>query len=217
MRIKTPFILATAGALALAGCADTYGMQGDPHGNAKGGAITGALLGGVIGAASGGKSFQKGLIGAAVGGTVGAIAGSSLDQQASDLRGTLGNDNITVTNTGSELVVSMPQDILFATDSTAVRPDLQRNLAAVAQNLQHYPNSQVVVIGHTDNTGSAAHNLDLSQGRAAAVVNILIDAGVPGYRLRAVGRGEDEPVATNLTAEGRAQNRRVEIHIQPTR
>jgi outer membrane protein OmpA-like peptidoglycan-associated protein len=109
----------------------------------------------------------------------------------------------------------MPQDLLFATDSASVRPDLTYDLKTVAASLLKYPNSRIEVIGHTDNTGSAAYNQDLSQRRAVSVANVLRESGVPNGRMAAFGRGEDEPIATNLTAEGRAQNRRVEIIIRP--
>ncbi|OZA09930.1 MAG: hypothetical protein B7Y02_11505 [Rhodobacterales bacterium 17-64-5] len=110
----------------------------------------------------------------------------------------------------------MAQDLLFATDSASLRPDLTSDLRVVANSLLRYPNSRIEVIGHTDNTGSAAYNQDLSQRRAVTVSGVLRDAGVPGGRLSAYGRGEDVPVASNLTPDGRAQNRRVEIIIRPT-
>jgi outer membrane protein OmpA-like peptidoglycan-associated protein len=106
---------------------------------------------------------------------------------------------------------------LFATDSAAVRPDLRSDLNAVAASLLRYPNSTIQVVGHTDNTGTAAYNQDLSQRRAVSVASILRESGVPGGRIAAVGRGEDQPIASNLTPEGRAQNRRVEIIIRPNR
>ena len=110
----------------------------------------------------------------------------------------------------------MPQDILFATDSAALRPDLSRDLEAVATNLQRYPSSTVQVLGHTDNTGSASYNRDLSQRRAASVAAILVRNGVQPNRVVTYGMGEDQPVASNLTVDGRAMNRRVEIIIRPT-
>ena len=122
-----------------------------------------------------------------------------------------------IVNNGDELVVIMPEGILFATDSAAVQPSIQNDLYTVADNLNRYPNTRVEIVGHTDNTGSAAHNRDLSQRRADAVAAILRNGGVSGTRIAAYGRGEDQPVASNLTAEGRAQNRRVEIHIIPIR
>lgn len=222
MHMKTSLILAVAGALALSGCASDggygygYGNPNDPNANAKSGALAGAVVGGLAGALSGGRgALGKTVVGAAAGAAVGAIAGGTLDRQARDLRSGLGNDNISVVNTGSELLVSMPDDILFATDSDVVNATLQRELAAVAQNLRQYPDSTIQVIGHTDNTGSASHNQDLSQRRADAVAQILMADGVAGNRIISYGRGESQPVASNLTVEGRAQNRRVEIHIRP--
>jgi outer membrane protein OmpA-like peptidoglycan-associated protein len=109
----------------------------------------------------------------------------------------------------------MPQDILFNIDSTSLRPGLRRDLAVLANNLNDYPDTTVDILGHTDNTGTAEHNQNLSARRASAVAAVLRDAGVAPSRLRAFGRGEDEPVSSNLTAEGRRANRRVEIVIRP--
>jgi outer membrane protein OmpA-like peptidoglycan-associated protein len=109
----------------------------------------------------------------------------------------------------------MPQDILFAVDSASVSGSLQDDLGAVANSLRRYPDSTVEVVGHTDNTGSAAYNQDLSQRRASAVASILASYGVSSGRIRAYGRGEDQPIASNLTVDGRAQNRRVDIFIRP--
>ena len=86
----------------------------------------------------------------------------------------------------------------------------------VAQSLQQYPNSTVQVVGHTDNSGDAGYNQSLSERRANAVADVLMNGGVPFGRIQTYGRGEDQPVASNLTTEGKAQNRRVEIVILPT-
>jgi outer membrane protein OmpA-like peptidoglycan-associated protein len=123
---------------------------------------------------------------------------------------------VQITNTGDRLIVTLPQDILFATDSASVRPDLQNDLRTVASNLQNYPNSTVQIIGHTDNTGEAAYNQQLSQRRADSVSSVLLGAGVPASRIQAYGRGEDQPIASTLTPERKAQNHRVEIVILPT-
>ncbi|MGD9294171.1 MAG: OmpA family protein, partial [Roseobacter sp.] len=171
------------------------------------GALAGALIGG---------NAKSAAIGAAVGGAVGAGVGYSLDQQAADLRRDLGNDDVKITNTGDRLIVSLPQDLLFATDSSAVRPDLQDDLSRVAGNLQQYPASTIQVIGHTDSDGDAGYNQRLSEQRANAVAGILVNAGVQPSRLQAFGVGENQPVASNLTEAGKAQNRRVEIVIVPT-
>jgi outer membrane protein OmpA-like peptidoglycan-associated protein len=218
MMMKTPLILAAAGALFLTACVDPNAYPDDPNGRTK----SGAVLGGLIGAATGvavagdGDELKGALVGGALGAGTGALIGADLDRQAAELRGSL-SSNISVTNTGEYLIVNMPQDLLFATDSATVRSDLRRDLQTVGSSLLRYPNSRIEVIGHTDNTGTAAYNQDLSQRRAVAVAGVLRETGVPGTRLAAYGRGEDQPIASNLTPEGRAQNRRVEIIIRPTR
>jgi outer membrane protein OmpA-like peptidoglycan-associated protein len=215
--MKTKIILAVAGTLALTACVDPNAYADDPNARQRNGAIIGGLVGAVAGASvSDGDDKLKGaIIGGALGAGTGALIGADLDRQAAELRGSL-NSNISVTNTGEYLIVNMPQDLLFAVDSASVRPDLRSDLSTVASSLLKYPNSRIEVIGHTDNTGAAAYNQDLSQRRAVAVASVLRENGVPGGRVAAFGRGEDQPIASNLTPEGRAQNRRVEIIIRPT-
>ncbi len=217
MRAKFLPLLAAAGALALSGCVSDAGPGYNPDANAETGAVAGAVVGGLAGALSGGRgALGKSVVGAVAGGVVGAIAGGALDQQAQQLQTSLGNDNIRVANTGQELVVTMPQDVLFATNSIVVRPALQHELAKVAASLTQYPHSKVTIVGFTDNTGSAGYNQQLSFRRAQAVEGILLDDGVRADRLLAYGKGEADPVAPNDTPEGRAQNRRVEIRIHPS-
>ncbi|WP_417248433.1 OmpA family protein [Celeribacter sp.] len=198
----------------LAGCLQPT-ISDDPNANARQGAIAGALLGGFAGLTSDDDKVLKTAVGAAIGGAVGGAIGQRLDQQAADLRSDLGSDQVGIVNTGSELIVTMPQDILFATDSATVQTGLQSDLVALAYNLRDYPNTTVQVVGHTDNTGSATYNQELSTRRASAVAAILTANGVAPGRIQAIGRGENAPIATNLSAEGRAQNRRVEIVITP--
>ena len=189
-----------------------------PGDNTTAGTVMGGLIGAIAGMemSSDGDRNKGAIIGAIVGAGAGNMIGRNLDRQATDLRQGLNNDQVGITNTGSELIVTMPQDILFALDSASVRSGLRRDLRVVANNLRAYPNSTIKILGHTDNTGSASYNEALSQRRADAVVNILIDNGVQPVRLQALGRGEDDPIENNLTAEGRAQNRRVEIIIRPS-
>ncbi|MEP3347517.1 MAG: OmpA family protein [Litoreibacter sp.] len=207
-----PILMAIpAAAVILAGCDATTADH-----RTKNGALIGAVVGGAIGAnTTSDNNLERGLIGAAIGGAVGGLIGNELDKQADDLRSDLGNNNVDVVNTGSELRVTLPQDLLFATDSTSLRPDLQADLRAVANNLNDYPNSNVIVVGHTDSTGDASYNQNLSERRAQAVSSVLSRAGVAGSRLRVSGQGESQPVASNDSVAGRAQNRRVEIIIQP--
>ncbi|MEM6637056.1 MAG: OmpA family protein [Pseudomonadota bacterium] len=187
----------------------------DPNARAKESALAGALIGGVGGLIDGDGDPKNIIIGAAGGAAIGGVVGSVLDQQAADLRQSIQSDQIDVVNTGQELVVTMPQDILFAFDSDRLSSTLQRDLGAVASNLNAYPDSNVLVFGHTDNVGSASYNYDLSQRRANSVTGVLRTNGVSSGRLRAIGQGEDQPVASNLNDAGRAQNRRVEIVIRP--
>jgi len=183
------------------------------------GAAIGAGLGVIAGLISGDDSKerkQNAIKGALIGGAGGAVVGNVLDKQAAELQKSLGNDRVTITNTGDRLIVSLPQDITFDSDSATLSSGIQSDLNAVATNLQSYPNSTVQVIGHTDSTGEAGYNQNLSVQRANSVVNVLAGAGVSFTRLQGIGRGEDQPVASNLTEEGKAQNRRVEIVILPT-
>ncbi|MDW4500139.1 OmpA family protein [Sulfitobacter sp. D35] len=214
---KTSLVFALAGAMALGACTNPGALDGSTTGNQN--TQTGALIGAGAGAALGalvGDSTSSAIKGAAVGGAIGAGIGYSLDKQEADLRRQVANSNVQITNTGDRLIVTLPQDILFATDSSAVRPDLQDELRAVAGNLQQYPQSTIQIVGHTDSDGDAAYNQQLSERRAGAVSNVLLNAGVPGNRIQAIGRGETQPVASNLNAAGKAQNRRVEIVILPT-
>lgn len=205
---KSLLVLPLAAVLLLTACADTGPRQ-------KAGAGTGALAGGLLGGLLG-KSPATAAVGAGIGAIAGGMIGQQLDAQAGDLRSSLSDDRINVVNTGSSLVVTMPDDITFATDSARLTPAIRAELRALAANLRKYPDSTVQVIGHTDNTGAAAYNLNLSRQRAAAVTNVLINNGIAAGRVSAIGKGEDQPVASNLTPEGRAQNRRVEIVILPT-
>ncbi len=214
MNTRISLLLASAGLIALGACTDPYGQPTEMN-RAQQGAIAGAVVGGVIGATRDDNKVEKAALGALAGGLLGGAVGSMLDRQAADLQQNIGNDNISVVNNGDYLTVTMPQDILFATDSTAVSPALTRDIYAVAANLNRYPNTRVEVIGHTDNTGRSGYNQDLSQRRAQAVAALLQGGGVSASRIAAYGRGESQPVASNDTEAGRAQNRRVEIIIRP--
>ncbi|WP_040618010.1 OmpA family protein [Roseovarius nubinhibens] len=202
--------------LLVTACAEPAHLQGnDPNARAKQGALIGGVVGAITGAAASDKKGKGAVIGGAIGALGGAAIGNALDKQAAELERDLNNDSVTVNNTGDRLIVTMPQDILFAIDSSTVNSGLRGDLLTVARSLQSYPDTTVQVVGHTDNTGSAAHNQALSERRANAVADVLMNGGVAFSRIQTYGRGEDQPLASNLTAEGRAQNRRVEIVILP--
>ena len=208
MRPSSRFALTVglAGALVLtaAGCAR----------NAQRGAVIGgaggAVVGGVIGAASG--STAKGaIIGAAVGGAAGAIIGDQMDRRAAELRQDI--PGAKVERVGEGILVTFDPGLLFGYDSAVVRPAAQTNLRNLAANLDKYPDTDLLIVGHTDSTGTESYNLALSKRRAMAVSDYLAAQGVARTRLRMDGRGELEPVASNATEDGRQQNRRVEVAI----
>lgn len=219
MRNKTTIVLGVAGIMALTACATDPSQYPGTEGNrTQEGAVAGAALGGVIGAITGDGNRGDDIVrGAIIGGVAGAVTGNIMDRQAAELRNDFGNGQIEVINTGNELIVRMPEAILFATDSAALNPNLRSDLFVLADSLNKYPQSIVTVTGHTDNTGSAGYNQDLSERRASSVAAVLRSGGVSSSRLRVVGAGENRPIATNQTAAGRAQNRRVDITITPTR
>lgn len=211
---KLPLILATA-ALGFSAACTADGPNGNQQ--AQTGAGIGAGLGalaGIITSDSPQDRVGNAVKGAVIGGAIGGGIGNALDRQEEELRAQMGS-NVGIVNNGNSLIVTLPQDILFATNSTSVSGASRSDLNSLAGSINRYPNTTVNVIGHTDNVGEAAFNFDLSQRRAQAVTSVLINSGVTPSRVRSIGRGEDAPVATNLTAEGRQQNRRVEIVISP--
>jgi outer membrane protein OmpA-like peptidoglycan-associated protein len=174
------------------------------------GAAAGAATGAVIGRASG--STAKGaIIGAAVGGAAGAVIGHQMDQQAKEIRQNV--PGAVVERVGEGLQVTFESGLLFDYDSDMLHAAAKQNLAALAASLDKYPNTDLIIVGHTDNKGSDGYNMSLSERRAAAAAGYLTNQGVARSRLRSAGRGESEPVASNDTDAGRQQNRRVEVAI----
>lgn len=209
IRSRPPFtllILLAALALISTGCAS---MNKTGKGAAIG-ASAGAVIGGIIGK----KSDQTGkgaIIGATVGGAAGAIIGRQMDKQAEELEETL--EGAEVERVGEGIQITFDSAILFDVNSSSLRLNAQENLNKLAQSLAEYPNTDLVIVGHTDATGTEAYNQKLSEQRAAAAANYLIQSGVAGPRLTMMGKGELEPIADNDSAAGRQQNRRVEIAI----
>jgi outer membrane protein OmpA-like peptidoglycan-associated protein len=178
------------------------------------GAVIGAAGGGVAGAVIGnqtGSTTRGAIVGAVVGGTVGAIIGHQMDQQAKELQQNI--PGATVARVGEGIAVTFASGLLYDFDSDVVRADAAQNLHYLAASLEKYPNTDLLIVGHTDAVGTGEYNQSLSQRRAAAAANFLASQGVILTRLRAVGRGETEPIATNDTEAGRQLNRRVEIAI----
>jgi outer membrane protein OmpA-like peptidoglycan-associated protein len=206
--------------LAVSACNTSTGFdQNIDRTKTKQGAIIGGLVGAVAGMSQSGDNSverkQRAVRGALIGAGLGAAIGNELDKQVAELQRDMNNNDVIIQNTGDRLIVTLPQDILFAVDSTHITPSLRSDLSVLAQNLINYPNSTIQIIGHTDNTGSADYNQSLSTERALAVSSILQQNGVPQFRIQSTGRGESQPIASNLTPEGRAQNRRVDVVILP--
>lgn len=183
--------------------------------NQKGtGAVVGAGSGAAVGAVIGnqtGSTARGAIIGAVVGGLAGTIIGNQMDQQAKDIK--TGIPGATVERIGEGIQTTFASGLMFDTDSDIIRGEAGANLRTLATSLAAYPNTDLMIVGHTDSQGSTEYNQALSQRRAQSVATYLQGHGISSARLRTSGRGEMEPVGTNTTTEGRQQNRRVEVAI----
>jgi outer membrane protein OmpA-like peptidoglycan-associated protein len=182
--------------------------------NTQKGAVIGAASGGAVGAVIGKKvgSTAKGaIIGAAVGGTAGAVIGRRMDKQAAELAMEI--PGARVERVGEGIVVTFDSGLLFAYDSDAIQGAARENLTNLAESLRKYSDTDVLIVGHTDATGSDSYNQGLSDRRATSAASFLAAQGVTRTRVRTAGRGEAEPIDSNESAEGRALNRRVEVVI----
>lgn len=176
----------------------------------------GALAGAVAGAAINHDNRGKGaLIGAAVAGAAGAGYGYYADKQEEELRRSMQGTGVEVQRQGDNIQLIMPGNITFATDSAEIASSFYAPLNNLASSFRQYNQNSIEVVGHTDSTGNHAYNMSLSQRRAQSVANYLSAQGVDASRLSTRGAGPDQPVASNATADGRAQNRRVEVTLRP--
>ena len=178
------------------------------------GSLIGAGAGALIGST---QSSEGALIGALAGGAAGAGVGYYLDAQAAELRAELVSTGVQVVEEQDSIRLIMPGNITFKTDSADINSSFYPVLNSVAKVLNKYSESTVLVSGHTDNTGTAEYNLNLSRDRAGSVAAYLQGQGVKSSRFEVMGMGYSNPIASNSTATGRAQNRRVEIKIIPNK
>jgi outer membrane protein OmpA-like peptidoglycan-associated protein len=218
--MKSSIIVAGLAALSLSACTTMNAYTGEQQlsstaGGAMIGAGTGAVVGAFAGAATGNDPRIAALIGAGLGGLTGAAVGHYMDQQEAELRAQLQSTGVSVTRVGNQIILNMPSNITFDTDSAQVKPEFNETLVSVGLVLKKFNKTVVDVYGHTDNTGSDAHNQDLSQRRAVAVATVLANQGIDQRRFYIEGKGESDPIASNATETGRSQNRRVEIQISP--
>jgi outer membrane protein OmpA-like peptidoglycan-associated protein len=189
----------------------------DPNAKAKRGAGIGAAAGAVAGAVIGNQSGNNragAVVGAAAGAAIGAAIGHRMDKQEQELRQIQGVE-VTRPSEG-QIDVRLTSDILFDLDSSALRSESRTTLRDLATNIQQYPDELIDVEGHTDSSGTSAHNQALSERRAMSVRDYLTQNGVPSSKVTATGYGETRPKDSNSTPEGRQLNRRVEIHIRAT-
>src|SRR5512139_33518 len=218
--MSRPTIVLTAASLALAlattACmTDPYTGQQTINRTAVGigvGALGGYLLGDLVG---GDHDRNAKVIGAGIGALAGGAVGNYMDQQEAELRRQTAGTGVDVYRQGDELVLRMPSGITFQVDHSDIQPQFQSTLDQVAQTLSSYDQTYIDVLGHTDSTGSDAYNQALSERRAQAVSDYLAGRGVARARIGTRGYGESQPIATNDTDAGRAENRRVEIKVVP--
>ena len=205
-RLRAVTALLVVGAFGASGCASMNKKQE--------GAVIGAAAGGAIGGVIGnqtGSTAKGAIIGAVIGGTAGAIIGHQMDQQAKELSQTI--KGATVERVGEGINVTFASGLLFAFNSDEIQSTAGENLKELAASLNRYPDSQLLIVGHTDNVGDDAYNQGLSQRRANSAATYLAAQGVARTRLATSGKGEAEPVTTNDSEAGRQQNRRVEVAI----
>ncbi|MCH2190045.1 MAG: OmpA family protein [Gammaproteobacteria bacterium] len=182
------------------------------------GAGTAALAGAVIGLISGDNSRERrkrALIGAGLGAIAGGTVGYYMDVQEAKLRQQLQGTGVSVTRQGNNIILNMPSNITFGVDSSAIDGAFFDVLNSVNIVVKEYNKTLIEVMGHTDSSGSSSHNLALSERRAQAVASYFRSRGVDPLRLETYGYGEDYPVASNASADGRSKNRRVELVLVP--
>lgn len=216
---RVRFIAPLAAAMLVAGCATSDPYGGETQRNKT---LTGAGIGAAVGAAAGALSGSgstsrrdRALIGAAVGAAAGGGIGAYMDRQEEQLRERMQGTGIEVDRQGDDIVLNMPSSVTFGFDSSDITSQARSALDDVAEVLREYPETLVNIAGHTDSTGSADYNQRLSERRAEAVGNYLAQSGVQRQRLSMRGYGLTQPVASNDSESGRAQNRRVEITLSP--
>ncbi|MCW8931574.1 MAG: OmpA family protein [Gammaproteobacteria bacterium] len=213
MKILGTSIVVTSLFLGACTTIDPYTRE-EKTSNAVKGAGIGALSGAVIGVIAG-DNRKSALIGAGVGALAGGGIGYYMDVQEAKLRQELEATGVSVTRYGDSIILNMPGNITFDTASSNISADFYRVLGSVAKVINEYEKTYVDIYGHTDSVGKASYNMTLSQQRADSVSRYLQTRQVLPQRIITRGVGEDHPVASNETAQGRSQNRRVEIKLTP--
>jgi outer membrane protein OmpA-like peptidoglycan-associated protein len=214
--IRRSLIAFIAVAIGVAGCQTLNPYTDEPEtSKTTKGAVIGTAAGAAVGAILTGGSRRGVLLGAGIGALVGGGVGHYMDKQAEELRRELRDTGVSVSRHGDSIILNMPGNITFATDSSDVTADFYPVLNSVAIVLDKYDSTYVDVQGFTDSTGRAEYNQHLSERRASSVSAYLVGHNVQQARMVVTGLGEDYPVASNDTPDGRALNRRVQIVLTP--
>lgn len=172
-----------------------------------------ALLGGALGALHGGR--RDAINAALIAGAAGTAVGAYVQHEENEMRQKLAHTQVGIERLGNQLKLTLPDNVMFDFNRADVKPAAISALQSIAQVMQSYPETHITVAGYTDNIGSDSYNMQLSQKRAQAVSTLLETQGIPPTRIRTIGFGKSQPLATNTTPAGRAHNRRVEILIDP--
>lgn len=215
IRLIAAFILI----VFLSGCTttDPYTRENKMNKTTKGATI-GAVVGAAAGALTGGNSKerrQRALIGAGVGALTGGGVGYYMDRQEQKLRMQLENTGVSVTRSGDNIILNMPGNVTFNTDSANIRGSFYDVLSSVVLVVKEFDKTLIEIAGHTDSTGREAYNQNLSEQRSASVGQYLVAQGIDRMRIITRGYGELRPVANNATEQGRQLNRRVELTLVP--
>ncbi len=212
------FALAVSACALLAACTtNPYTGEREASNTGKGAAI-GAAIGAVAGVLTGDDADERrkrALIGAGIGGLAGAGVGAYMDRQEAKLRDELAGTGVSVTRIGDDIILNMPGNITFDVNQAAINANFYPVLNSVSKVAKEFNQTLIDVAGHTDSTGTVAYNMDLSQRRANSVSQYLQSQGVVANRIYSEGYGPHYPIADNSTAQGRAENRRVEIALKP--
>ncbi len=218
-RIHALTALAMSGALVTTAACTTNPETGQRRiSRTAVGAVLGAGAGYLLGDVIGGRGDRaERIIGAGIGAVAGGAVGAYMDRQEAELRRQTAGTGVDVIRQGDDLLLRMPSGITFDVDRFDIKPQFRSTLNEVAGTLRQFNQTYVDVLGHTDSTGSDAHNQTLSERRAQSVANYLSANGVASARIATRGYGETNPIADNATEAGRAANRRVEIKVVPVR
>jgi outer membrane protein OmpA-like peptidoglycan-associated protein len=206
-KVRRIILIAAVASLALFSynCGTSNAVKGGVIGG-----VGGAVIGGIVGNELG-NTAAGAIIGAVVGGTAGVLIGNHMDKQAEEMQNEV--EGVKVERIGEGIKLTFDSGILFAFDSSTLQANAKTNIYKLADILRKYPDSNILIVGHTDSDGAEQYNQSLSERRAQSVSDYTRLQGVNPSRLSIIGLGEMEPVATNETVEGKQLNRRVEIAI----